>query len=95
MTVFVLLATTTAPSISVEIGALAGWLLGVVAVLLAIIGWFVKREIGRINAVETDVKLLLSGEAPWVKGMRLEITNLRAEIYKLYRLLLQERSSDG
>ena len=94
MNASVLLATVAAPSVSIEIGAVAGWLLGVISTLLVIIGWFLKRELGRINAVEADVKLLLSGEAPWVKGMRLEIVNLRDEMAKLYRLLLQERS-DG
>lgn len=63
----------------------ARWLLGAIAALVGVIGWFVKREFGRVEKVEDDVKRLLSGDVPWVQGMRLEISNLRNDINKFYR----------
>ena len=53
-----------------------------------------KRELARAQVVEADVKQLLAGNAPWVKGMSLEIANLRGEIYKLYGLLARQSESD-
>jgi len=103
-----LVATAAAPSVSIELGAAVPWVLGIVGTvflaLLGVIVWFLRREIGRndeahaglrsdIEVVEKDVKMLLAGDVPWVKGMRLEIANLRDEIGKLYRVLLQSRSS--
>ena len=86
-------ASTT--TVSIEIGTATAWLLGIVATLFGVIVWLLKRELARTQAVEADVKQLLAGNAPWVKGMHLEIANLRSEIYKLYRLLARPGQSSS
>ena len=89
------LFATNATSIFIEIGAAAMWLLGIIAALVGVIGWLLKRELARAQVVEADMKQLLAGNAPWVKGMSLEIANLRAEIYKLYGLLARPGQSES
>ena len=89
------LFAANATSISIEIGTAATWLLGIIAALFGIIGWLLKRELARAQVVEADVKQLLAGNAPWVKGMALEIANLRSEIYKLYSLPARPRQSES
>ena len=89
------LFAANATSISIEIGPAAAWLLGIIAALFAIIGWLLKRELARAQVVEADVKQLLAGNVPWVKGVSLEIANLRTEIYKLYSLLARPRQSES
>lgn len=108
-TTIVVLATSAPPLVSIEIGAAVTWLLAAITALLAalfaLIGWVLRRELAhnkeahrelRDNdrAVESDVKLLLAGNAPWVQGMRMDIAKLREEVIKLYQLLSQGRSPD-
>ena len=71
------LFAANATAISIEIGTAAAWLLGIIAAIVGIIGWLLKRELARAQVVEADVKQLLAGNVPWVKGMSLEIANLR------------------
>lgn len=64
-------------------------MVGVIAILIAGIGFFLHREMKNndeahkdlrkdIQAVETDVKKLLTGDAPWVKEMRADLREMRA-----------------
>ena len=78
MTFALLVAQAASQSVEIDVR----WLLGAITVLVAVVGWFLKREIGRIDTVESDVRRLLAGDVPWVKGMRLEISNLRDDINK-------------
>ena len=70
----VLLVANAAPSISIELGAAVAWLLGVIAVLLGVVVWFLRREIKnndeahrdlgqRIGKVADAVRQLLVGQA--------------------------------
>ena len=70
--------------ITINLSDAAVWtgtgLLGVIALLLAAVAWFLRRELtnndkahtelrGDIKTVENDIKKLLSGEVPWVRTL--------------------------
>ena len=91
----VLLVANAAPSISIELGAAVAWLLGVIAVLLGVVVWFLRREITNNDSahkelrsdfkrVESDVKKLLTGDVPWVVTLNARVDTLYERMDKLY-----------
>ena len=75
-----LLAAQTAPPITVELSAAVTMLLGVIAVLFGVIGFFLHRELGNndkahsdiktdVRAMDTSIKKLLEGDVAWVRAL--------------------------
>lgn len=75
-----LLATQTAPPITLELSAAVTVLLGVIAGLLGVIGFFLHRELGNndrahsdletdLRAMDTSIKKLLEGDVAWVRAL--------------------------
>ena len=74
-----LLAAQTAPPIAIELSA-AVTLLGVIAALFGVIGFFLHRELGNndkahsdlktdVRAMDTSIKKLLEGDVAWVRAL--------------------------
>ncbi len=74
------LAAQTAPPITVELSAAVTVLLGVVAALLGVIGFFLHRELRNndkahsdlktdVRAMDTSIKKLLEGDVAWVRAL--------------------------
>ena len=70
----------TAPPITVELSAAVTMLLGVIAVLFGVIGFFLHRELRNddkahsdlktdVRAMDTSIKKLLEGDVAWVRAL--------------------------
>ena len=79
------LFANAAPSLSIELSAAVSFALAAIVVLLAIIAWFLRREIKNNDAahaeLRADVKKLLTGDVLWV-------TSLNNRIDRLHDLVL-------
>ena len=71
---------TPEPTITIELPTALTWVAGLIAALIAVIGFFLHRELkandqahtdlrGDIKTIESDVKKLLSGDVAWVKSL--------------------------
>lgn len=66
------------------------WLLSACVALLGIIGWFLHREIKKIDTahekLNTNTQRLLEGDVPWVRNLNASIESLGRRIDRLYEL---------
>ncbi|MXW34874.1 MAG: hypothetical protein F4X11_26070 [Acidobacteria bacterium] len=74
------LAAQAAP-ITIELSSAVSWTLGIIAALLGVIAWFLRRELKNNDAAHAelrgDVKKLLTGDVEWVKTIRDDIREIR------------------
>ena len=86
---FTLWVTSTS-ALSFDQGTAVAGLLAVCVALLAIIGWFLRREIKKIDTahekLNTNTQRLLEGDVPWVQNLNARIENLAGRIDRLYEL---------
>ena len=78
---FCLIAVTAAPPpVTIELPAAVAAMLGIIAVLIAVIAYFLRRELNGndaahralredVQVVDSDVKRLLAGDVAWVRTL--------------------------
>jgi len=68
-----LIAIQAVPSITIQLPTAMTWVLACIGVLLAIIAYFLRRELNSNDEahreLRADVKKLLSGDVAWVKAL--------------------------
>ena len=76
-----LFAAAAAPLITIELPTALTWVLGIIAALIATIGFFLHRELKSNDAAHAelrgDAKKLLTGDVEWVKAIRDDIREIR------------------
>lgn len=77
---FFVAQTASGPTITIGIPAVVAWVVGAFGALIAIIGYFLHRELkandqahkdlrSDIKTIDSDVKKLLAGDVAWVRSL--------------------------
>ena len=82
-----------ATSISVELPTALTWMVGAIGVLLAIIAWFLRREITRSDTTQASVQKLLEGNVEWIRSVSERVNKTDDKIDQVRRELTSESRS--
>ena len=86
-----------ATSISVELPTALTWMVGAIGVLLAIIAWFLRREITKNDTTHGDlqasVQKLLEGNVEWIRSVSERVNKTDDKIDQVRRELTSESRS--